>query len=297
MERNGLAALAESFALDRAELYRLTLLDRQMFEHLCKEITLLSGTPMRIVALSLRVEDYSDFAASLWPSGFVTVIDLDHRPVGLFGMQNQIAERLLWDDSHQSPPAETDQAGPKGFTKIEARVLAETVGGTALSAFNHVFRPLFGIAAAVGRGDTDGKLDATANVLGNRGRLATAAVECTMGEIRGAMFFTLLISTIHPVRAKLTRGATDRGALESASKTAPPSSLMGANLEMSAILGSSAMQLADIRALKPGAIISLGETRQPVPRLELRYAGQPLFSGTVVEDQGWRRFLIEEKRF
>jgi flagellar motor switch protein FliM len=106
-----------------------------------------------------------------------------------------------------------------------------------------------------------------------------------MGEIRGAMFFTLLISTIHPVRAKLTRGATDRGALESASKTAPPSSLMGANLEMRAILGSSAMQLADIRVLKPGAIIALGETRQPV------------FSGTVVEDQGWRRFLIEEKRF
>jgi len=118
-----------------------------------------------------------------------------------------------------------------------------------------------------------------------------------MGELHGSLFFTLLISTLHPVRAKLTREATERGAVETATKTAPPSSLLGANLELQAILGSLAMPLTDIRALKPGAVISLGQTRETAPRLELRYAGQPLFYGTVVEDQGWRRFLIEEKGF
>jgi len=296
MERNGLAALAESFALDRAELHRLTLLNRQLFEHLCKEIAVLSGNSIRITDLSLRVEDYSDFAASLWPSGFGTVIDLDHRPVGLFGLQEQIAEGLLWGDGPLSQAPETE-ARPKGLTRIEARVLAETVGGAIVSAFNHVFRPLFGTSATIGRGDADGKLAVTASVLGSRGQLATAAAECAMGEFRGSLFFTLLISTLHPVRAKLTREATERGALETATKTAPPAALLGANLELQAILGSLAMPLTDIRALKPGAVISLGQTREIAPRLELRYAGQPLFYGTVVEDQGWRRFVIEEKRF
>jgi len=297
MERNGLAALAESFALDRAELHRLTLLNRQLFEHLCKEIAVLSGNSIRITDLSLRVEDYSDFAASLWPSGFGTVIDLDHRPVGLFGMQEEIAEGLLWGDGPLPEKPETDEARPKGLTRIEARILAETVGGAVLTAFDQVFRPLFGTSASIGRGDADGKLAATASVLGSRGQLATAAVECSMGELHGSLFFTLLISTLHPVRAKLTREATERGAVETATKTAPPSSLLGANLELQAILGSLAMPLTDIRALKPGAVISLGQTRETAPRLELRYAGQPLFYGTVVEDQGWRRFLIEEKGF
>ena len=297
MERNGLAALAESFALDRAELHRLTLLNRQLFEHLCKEIAVLCSTSIRIIDLSLRVEDYSDFAASLWPSGFATVIDLDHRPVGLFGMQEEIAEELLWGNGPLPRKPDTDETRPKALTRIEARILAETVGGAMLNAFNQVFRPLFGTSASIGRSDADGKLAATASVLGSRGRLATAAVECSMGELRTSLFFTLLISTIHPVRAKLTRGATERGAVETATKTAPPSALLGANLELQAILGSLAMPLTDIRALKPGAVISLGQTRETAPRLELRYAGQPLFYGTVVEDQGWRRFLIEEKGF
>jgi len=296
MERNGLAALAESFALDRAELHRLTLLNRQLFEHLCKELVSLSAKPIRILDLSLQVEDYSDFAAKLWPNGFGIRIDLDHRPVGVLGLQEHIAQMLLWGTDPLPQKPETDDAQPKALTKIEVRIIAETVGGAMVHAFNQAFRPLFGISASVGRNDADGKLPATAGVLGGRGRLATAAIECSLGELRGSMFFSLLLSTLLPVRAKLTR-ATERGAVEAATKTAPPSSLLGANLELQAVLGSLAMPLTAISALKPGAVISLGEMRQTAPRLELRYAGQPLFYGTVVEDQGWRKFLIEEKGF
>jgi len=273
----------------------LTLLNRQMFEHLCKELALLSPNHLRIIDLSLRVEDYSDFAARLWSSGFVTVLDLGRRPVGLFGMQEEFAEGLLWGNGPLPPAAETDDGRAKGLTRIEARILAETIGGAMLHAFNQVFRPLFGINASVGRNDPEGKLAGTASVLASRGRLATAEAECSMGELRGSLFFTLLISTLHPVRMKLSRSA-ERVA-ETVAKAAPPSSLMGATLELQAILGSVAMPLTEIRALKPGAVISLGQTRETAPRLELRYAGQPLFYGTVVEDQGWRRFIIEEKGF
>jgi len=296
MERNGLAALAESFALDNAELHRLTLLNRQMFEHLCKGLGLLSLNSLRVIDLSLQVEDYSDFVARLWPSGFTTVIDLERRPVGLFGMEEQFAAGMLWGNS----PAKSDAgAGEhKGFTKIEARILAQTIGEAMLHAFNQVYRPLFGIGAKIGRNDPDGKMAATASVLAGRGRLATTIVECSMGEVRGSMFFTMLMSTLHPVRTKLSRGSADRaGAHETSAKTAPPSSLLGASLELQAILGSAAMLLRDIRALKPGAVISLGQARETTPRLELRYQGQPVFYGTVVEDQGWRKFLIEEKGF
>jgi len=296
MERKGLAALAESFALDRTELHRLTLLNRQLFEHVCKEFAMLSPTALRILDLTLQVEDYMDFAARLWPSGFATVIDLDRRPVGLFGVQDELAEGLLWGNGPLTQASDNDSSIAKGLTRIEGRILAETIGSATLHAFNQVFRPLFGINATIGRNDPDGKLAATASVLAGRGRLATCTLKCSMGEQHGSLFFTLLISTLHPVRAKLSRGTPERGR-EAGAKAAPPSALLGANFELQAILGSAAMPLNDIRALKPGAIISLGQPREMAPRLELRYADKPIFYGTVVEDRGWRRFLIEEKGF
>jgi len=257
---------------------------------------MLSPTALRILDLTLQVEDYMDFAARLWPSGFATVIDLDRRPVGLFGVQDELAEGLLWGNGPLTQASDNDSSIAKGLTRIEGRILAETIGSATLHAFNQVFRPLFGINATIGRNDPDGKLAATASVLAGRGRLATCTLKCSMGEQHGSLFFTLLISTLHPVRAKLSRGTPERGR-EAGAKAAPPSALLGANFELQAILGSAAMPLNDIRALKPGAIISLGQPREMAPRLELRYADKPIFYGTVVEDRGWRRFLIEEKGF
>jgi flagellar motor switch protein FliM len=295
MERNGLAALAESFALDRAELYRLKLLNQHLFEHLCKELTLLSATAVSVVELSLRVEDYPEFSAGLSANAFSATVELDHRPVGIFGMQEEIAQALLWGNDAPPRDPETGEIQRKPLTKIEARVLADTVGGAMVRAFDQAFKPLFGVGAGVGRAHTDGP-QGTAGALAGRGRLAIAAVECSVGDLRGSLHFGLLLSALLPVRAKLTRVTAERATVEENARSAP-SSVMAANLELEAVLGNLTMPLNAIGALRPGAVIPLGKLNEKNPRLELRYAGQVVFYGTVVEDQGWRKFLVAERGF
>ncbi|MBV8454641.1 MAG: FliM/FliN family flagellar motor switch protein, partial [Deltaproteobacteria bacterium] len=64
-------------------------------------------------------------------------------------------------------------------------------------------------------------------------------------------------------------------------------------VELSAILAERELSLAEVRHLKPGSVIILQRLRR-LPKAQLRAAGQALFRGTIVENRGWRNFLIQE---
>jgi flagellar motor switch protein FliM len=69
--------------------------------------------------------------------------------------------------------------------------------------------------------------------------------------------------------------------------------LATAAMEISAVLGSVTMSLGEIRSLAPGSVVLLQKLGNEVPRVALQCGRRTLFSGTVVEDKGWYRFVVQ----
>jgi flagellar motor switch/type III secretory pathway protein FliN len=65
-------------------------------------------------------------------------------------------------------------------------------------------------------------------------------------------------------------------------------------MELSAVLGRLTLPLSGIRTLAPGSILMLQKAQRGLPSIQLLSGDHPLFTGMIVEQDGWYRFLIDK---
>jgi flagellar motor switch protein FliM len=291
----GLSALLETYGLKREELHHVKLLSERLFDELRESLTELADKPVKMEHLAQEVRDASDFCAQPNPHHF-TVLGFDDEPVVILRMELPLAAALVAAGLGGEVPDSTagQAAAPSALTPIETRVLAHTVSdlfiGSVERALGHLFPNRQGLRLIC----SSERPAAVIERCQASEQLVAASTQCAIGGVSATLAFAIPLSIVVQVRARLvpTRQQRRFGTLES-EKT--QTALAAARLELSAVLGSVAVSLDEIKALGPGSLVLLRKLSEEVPRVSLRCSQHTLFFGTVVRDGGWYRFLVESR--
>lgn len=295
MPNAGLSALAETYGLKAAELHQLKLLSERLFDELRESLAGITGKPTKMAQLKQEVQSSADFCAQPKPHHFM-VFGIDDQAAMVFRMEVSLASALVRAalGSDLAGLAATEGAAPLALTALEARVLAHTVPDIFIAAVERVLGHVF-----AGRQDlrllcSSERHTAVAERCEGSEQVVAASVECSIAGISATLAFAMPLAFVMQVRARLVpsrlQRRSDTGELERVQRA-----LAGASLELSAVLGSVAMSLGEIRSLGQGSVVLVQKLRNDVPHVMLRCGERALFSGTIVEDGGWYRFLVQSR--
>ena len=288
MQGNGLAALAETYGLERAELQRLKFIAESFFDDLREELT-------RAVAVSFRLSDLTQLVISAGevcggvPPCQIVFLGAHSGAAALLKVDRDFARAFV--DCAIAGGATAPTPAERKLTTVEERLLTNTFGNACLrSAQRTVARildqgePLRLIRAA----DTP-----NTSVLAASERIVMARIACQFGGGGGAIEFGLTVEHLAKLSSR-PAPAPPKNPQSAAGEHKIRSSLAAARADLVAVLGKVMMPLDTVRALVPGAVVVLQPIRSGIPRVELYWAHQRLFSGAVVEHCGWRRLLIQK---
>ncbi|HEY6394925.1 MAG TPA: FliM/FliN family flagellar motor switch protein, partial [Candidatus Binataceae bacterium] len=175
----------------------------------------------------------------------------------------------------------------------EGYILANTFGVALVRAVSRVFSPLFGGRSGLALMSMEHRPGLIPNTFTAGEQMVTAGLTCLLAGAGGAIEIGLPLSMIMQVRTRLVPAQIRNH--DPSQGLGRSRRLLGATFELEAVLGCVAASLAEVRALKPGSVVMLQKLDAKVPRVELRACDQILCTGTVVEDRGWYRFLIQKK--
>ena len=291
MPKEGLIALAESYGLERTELHQLKILAEAFFDKLREELLNYIGRSLRIADLGQTTVSFAEFCTDPIAARHLMLIGLPHQMVAAVRLDHELA-RALVDCMLGGANA---QAGvPERMTTVEQRIIANTLGAAVVKISQLVLSP---ILQEESRNLRLWKIEhrpvLIPDTLSPSDQLVTARVRCDVGKAGGWIELGLPFSFILKIRPLLTPGrpiGSKAGNSEDKARTL----LADASLELSAVLGSLSLPLSRIRALAPGSILLLQKTQGGLPRIQLYSSEQPLFTGTIVEQDGWYRFLIDQ---
>ncbi len=297
MEATGLAALAETYALKREELTQLRILSERFFDGLRAAFATFTARPPTMLDAGLRVESYAAFTARLGAGALAVAVEVNLQTVAVLALTEQLARALVDDLFSREVPAPTtpgDAARP--LTALETAVLFDTLNTATLDGFNRGLGELFGAEGRAVRLQSDGSLPAAgaSAPVAPQERVAALVAQCTLGLLREPLGLALPLPALMGVRGRLP--ACQPGLKK---ETAPALAIVGAStktrIELHAVLATVTLPLGDLAGLRPGSMLVLNRAQQAPMPVELACNGHPVFYGTVVEDRGWRKFLVREK--
>jgi flagellar motor switch protein FliM len=291
VQRTGLSALADTYGLERSELQQVRLLGQRFFDSFAEILARYVGSRIEVTQIRQRSEKFSDFDAA-GPDHYQSFLGFDGEPALAMRLEHSLATAIV--DALLGGSCALGREGADsmiGLTSTEVRMLSKVLDTVLIGAF----QPLNG---ALFRNPAEAEILKRIDQAGGAKRFevteAMVVIEalCALGEQRGWLGIALPTSIISQVRRRLSpeRSAPPvRPATASIGRTA----LAEAALPIRALLATQQMSLAEVRKLGPGSVIALGKLQRNLPRVALIVEGQTLVHGTVVEEKGWRRFLIE----
>jgi flagellar motor switch protein FliM len=291
MPKEGLIALAESYGLERAELHQLKILAESFFDKLREDLLSYVGRSLRIADLTQTTATFAEFSTDPVASCHLVFIGFGNQILGVMRLDHDLARALIdcmLGGANVNPGAE------RKMTTVEERIIANTVGAAIVKTTQRVLGPLLqddGINLRLMR--IEHRPVIVPDTLAPSEQMVTARVRCDAGAAGGWIEVGLPFSFILKIRSTLTP-ARPRSASAIGAEDKARTLLADASLELSAILGTLSFPLSGVRALAPGSLLMLQKTQRGFPSIELRSGDQPLFTGTIVEQDGWYRFLIDK---
>lgn len=294
MTKSGLAILADTYGLKRDELHHLKLVAKRLFEEIREEISRMTSKPIRTGLPVIGIDEVGVFSANQPRRHFVAV-SAENGVAAIMRMDFPVAQALIRAVLRHRSRYEGVRS--EAMTALEAEVLCETASATFLQAANRTLAPSLGTRQAM-RPVRVADPDEAAAILGSGHQVISANVECEFDGVAGWLALAFAPWLTSRIRAGLAAQSRQSGTEQQAARArrTRASGVAGARLSLSAVLGNTVMSLAQIRGMAPGSIIFLHKMDdESVPQVELRCIDTPLFSGTVVRDRGWYRFVIEQR--
>jgi len=289
--KTGLQNMAEAYGLERGGAAEFKSLAHRFIELFAENLARMVKRRIRLIgSVSLSLESFANYFSAPAQQAFIIrrpgaehlAVRIDPDLAGaliggaLGGIQVDGGSQSAGAASAtpiRLTPAETRLAGRllKDALAASARAaLAATLGESTAVIVD-------GAAEMAEAGDPLLKMAVAAGRLSLNGREAGFAVGLPLSALPAPNFRP------EAPRARPREGATP----------AMRARLGGARMALAAVLGAVELPFNAVRKLTPGSIIMLGKLEGPAPRVELRYGDLSLCAGTVIEECGWHRFLIQ----
>lgn len=291
MSREGLIALADSYGLERNELHQLKILAENFFDKLREDLLSYAGRSIRVVDLTQSTATFSDFSTNEVAARHLVFVGFVDQIIAVLRLDDDLAHALIdcMFGGSTSRAAEPDRR----MTAVEERVIANTLGAAIVRTAQRMLSPMLEDAINLRMMRIEHRPVVVADTLAPSEQLVTARVRCDAGSEGGWIELGLPFSLIYKIRARLTPPRPTTVA-QSGSAQKARVFLGDASIDLAAVLGKLTLPLSGIGALVPGSILMLQKARRGLPRIELRSGDQPLFVGTIIEQDGWYRFLIDK---
>jgi flagellar motor switch protein FliM len=291
MHKSGLAALADSYRAEHAELERLKTAAEAFFGDLRDALTQCAGTSATTAELKLSHQTCEQLCENSLPHQILAIatvaVGSGARVAALVKADGPMA-RALVDCIIAGAANAPEQPGP-ALTVIEEHLFADSFRAACIASARRTLTGLLGGAdLRLLRSETGA---AAMPALEPSARLLSARVTCEIGGGSGS----LEIAFPAPQASTLKESPSPRPSHPpdaAASRRKLLATLGASQVGLTAVLGQVTMPLEAVRALGPGSVLILQNMRRAVAEVELHCEDQVLFSGTVVEHRGWRRFLI-----
>jgi flagellar motor switch protein FliM len=291
--KTGLAALAESYGLERSELHQLRLLAERLFDQLREELTRQLRSPVRMLEVGQGAESMAEFCTDPHAQ-HVAILGFDDEAAIVVRLEKSLAFAMVDAVFHADAPSHPEASPERKLSTTEQYILSNLLGSSLEGVLRKIFGVFFGSRSDLKlmRMEHSPRLVPDAFPPGEQ--IVTTGVKCVIGRSGGAIDIGLPLSVILQVRMRLAPPRSSKPKPE-ADQDRARNLLGGAELELEAVLGRKQIPLEQIQALTPGSIIPLQKVTSGVPCVELRCGGLALFAGTVVQYRGWHRFLIRRQ--
>ncbi len=289
MPKEGLTALADSYGLERNELHQLKVLAESFFDKLREDLLGYVGRSLRMTDLSQTTASFTEFATDEVFARHLLFLGCNDQVIAVMRLDNELACALIggmFGGTGQKPNLE------RKMTSVEQRVIANTAGAAIVRTAQRVLVPMLHENVNLRLMRIEHRPGLVADTLAPSEQLVTARVRCDTGTQGGFIELGMPFSLIYRIRKSLT--PTRTRAADATNGEQKARTLLGeASLELAAVLGRLTLPLRGVRALAPGSVLMLQKTQRGLPRIELRSGDQPLFTGIIIEQDGWYRFLID----
>jgi flagellar motor switch protein FliM len=291
MPKDGLIALADSYGLERNELHQLKILAENFFDNLREDLLSYAGRSIRMVDLTQTTANFSDFSIDAVAARHLVFLGFVDQIIAVVRLDDDLARALV--DCMLGGSTSKPAAPERKMTAVEERVIANTLGAAILRTAQRLLGPMLQDSVNLRMMRIEHRPVLVADTLAPSEQLVTARVRCDAGAKGGWIELGLPFSLIYKIRTRLTptlhKTAVQAGGVQKARAF-----LGEASIDLSAVLGKLTLPLSGIRALAPGSILMLQNAPRGLPSIELRSGDQPLFTGMIIEQDGWYRFLIDK---
>jgi flagellar motor switch protein FliM len=285
----GISALVENSGLKPAELHQLRLLTERFFDALGESLTAIAAKPVKLAYLKLELQAASDFFAQPKPQHF-TVLGVGGQPAILLRMDMALAGALV-RSAIGGDLSDLTAAASVTLTPLEARVLARTIAEISAAAAQSELADLFANRSVNPLASFESGSPAGEGY-GAAGPVTSASVECAIAGVGGTVTLAIPLRFATEAAERLSPSKQGKRAGQAAAEKARKA-LAAVPLELKAVLGEVTLSLGEIRSLAPGSVVPLQKLGHDVARVSLRCGESVLSSGTVFEDGGWYRFLVQ----
>jgi flagellar motor switch protein FliM len=291
MPKGGLIALADSYGLERTELHQLKVLAESFFDKLREDLLSYAGRSIRMVDLSQTTSSFKDFSIDPVAARHLLFVGFNRQIVAVIRLDHELAGALV--DSLLGSGDAKPAAADRKMTAVEERVIANTLGAAVVNTAQRVIAPMLQSGINLRLLRIEHRAGLVGDTLPAAEQMVSARVRCDAGGGGGWIELALPFPIIYKIRAGLTP-VKARNINPTDSEHRARTLLADASLELSAVLGQVTMPLSGIRNLKAGSILMLQKTPHGLPSVELTSGGQALFTGKIIQQDGWYRFLIEK---
>jgi len=182
------------------------------------------------------------------------------------------------------------------MTATEIRILDTVLGMTFVAAVKRAFNRILPKETPLSVMPLRDSLEALRKIFAGPDQGATAALECSIATKSGSMVVGLPLTLISKLRTNVAPTAAQGGRTgDDWPKGQTRFPIRNAAMRLELVLGSVKMPLEEIRALTKGSVIPLDKLSGGLTHAELCCGGCVIFSGTVVEDHGWHKFVIQKR--
>jgi flagellar motor switch protein FliM len=294
MSKEGLTALAESYGLERNELHQLKVLAESYFDKLREDLLNYVGRSLRMVDLSQATSSFADFSTDPIAAQHLILLGFADQIVAVMRLDDELSRALIdcmLGGANSNPDA--PERSQRKMTTVEERVLTNTVGVAIVRTAQRVLAPLLPGNATLRLLRMEHRPVLLADTLAPSEQMVTARVRCDAAAKGGWIELGLPFSLIYKIRADLTPLHPKTVATAGGEHKAR-AFLSDASFDLAAVLGRLTLPLSAVRELAPGSVLMLQKTSRGLPSIELQAGGQALFTGMIIEQDGWYRFLIDK---
>jgi flagellar motor switch protein FliM len=291
MPKEGLTALADSYGLERDELHQLKILAENFFDKLREDLLGYAGRSLRMVDLAQSTLSYGEFATDAVSARHLIFLGFTDQNIAVMRLDDDLAGALI-DCMFGGGNLKPD-APKRKMTAVEERVIANTLGAAIVRTAQRVLGPMLHDSINLRLLRIEHRPGLVADTFAPSEQLVTARVRCDAGAKGGWIELGLPFSLIYKIRATLVP-ARPRPAAATGGEQKARTFLGDASMELAAVLGRLTLPLSGIRSLAPGSVLILQEAQRGLPSIELRSGDHHLFTGMIVEQDGWYRFLIDK---